>query len=47
MAGYSRPEIEELVRDLPDPIDTQRDGVALMNRGLTMDRLSDRRGGSP
>ena len=45
--GYSKEEIEDLLRDLPDPIDSERDAVALVQRGLTFSKLTDRRGGSP
>jgi hypothetical protein len=34
-------------RDLPDPIDFDRDGEALLNRGISLDRLIDAMGGSP
>ena len=46
-AGYSKEEIEDALRDFPDPIDTERDGTALMKRGFTLGNLMDRRGGSP
>ena len=48
MAGYSKREIEDVLRDFPDdPIDTERHATELTKRGLTMTKLTDRRGGSP
>jgi hypothetical protein len=32
---------------LPDPIDFDRDGEALFEKGISLDRLIDARGGSP
>ena len=46
-AGYSPEEIAEALRDLPDPLDTERDAVELTKRGITWANLTDRRGGSP
>lgn len=46
-AGYSMESIEEVLGDLPDPIDTERDLAALAERGVTGDSLIDRMGGSP
>jgi hypothetical protein len=46
-AGYSQDRIRELLRELPDPIDPDRDGVALVKLGLSADQLMDRMGGSP
>ena len=46
-AGYSQERIEELLRDLPDPIDTQRYGDEIAKRGISRSRLVDRMGGSP
>jgi hypothetical protein len=46
-AGYSQDRIREMLRDLPDPIDPERDGVALFRLGLSADQLMDRMGGSP
>jgi hypothetical protein len=45
--GYSEQQVEDLLRDLPDPIDADRDAAELSNRGLTVDRLRDQMGGSP
>ena len=46
-AGYSPDRIRELLRDVPDPIDPDRDGGALFKLGLSADQLMDRMGGSP
>jgi hypothetical protein len=46
-AGYSKQDIEDMLRSLPDPIDADRDAAELMKLGLTVDRLRDRMGGSP
>ena len=46
-AGYSQEEINDVLRDTPDPIDTERDSEALFKHGITAGRLMDRMGGSP
>jgi DNA-binding CsgD family transcriptional regulator len=46
-AGYSQERIREMLRDLPDPIDRERDSSALFKLGLSADQLMDRMGGSP
>jgi hypothetical protein len=46
-AGYPTPHVQSVLRDLPDPIDFDRDGEALLNRGISVDRLIDAMGGSP
>lgn len=46
-AGFSQARIEELLRELPDPIDTERDAEALSKLGLSSEVLMDRMGGSP
>lgn len=46
-AGYSDDFIHEVLSQLPDPIDLQRDGQILARYGLTSERLMDRMGGSP
>jgi hypothetical protein len=46
-AGYSSQEIEDLLRNLPDPIDSEREATELLKRGITLANLTDRRGGSP
>ena len=46
-AGYLTTRVQSVLRDLPDPIDLDRDGEALFNKGISLDRLIDARGGSP
>jgi hypothetical protein len=46
-AGYPQEQIEELLRQLPDPIDTERDAAACFKLGLSVGSLVDRMGGSP
>jgi hypothetical protein len=46
-AGYSQERIEDVLRDLPDPIDTEREATALAKLGLSPNQLMDRMGGSP
>jgi hypothetical protein len=46
-AGYPQEQIEELLRHLPDPIDTERDAAACFKLGLSVGSLMDRMGGSP
>jgi hypothetical protein len=46
-AGYSQEGIEEVLRHLPDPIDTERDANALAEYGVSRGSLIDRMGGSP
>ena len=46
-AGYSPEQIEEALRDLPDPIDTERDRDAVFKHGISLTTLTDRMGGSP
>jgi hypothetical protein len=46
-AGYSHEEIDAMLRQLPDPIDRERDGPTLTKLGLSLGALMDRRGGSP
>jgi hypothetical protein len=43
-AGYSMTQAQSLLRDLPDPIDFERDGEALLTRGLSLDGLISERG---
>jgi hypothetical protein len=45
--GYTPEQIEEKLRDLPDPIDTTRYGDELYERGIDLAQLMDRMGGSP
>lgn len=46
-AGYSAAQANSVLRDLPDPIDFDRDGQALLSRGISLDRLINAVGGSP
>ncbi|HEY2438503.1 MAG TPA: hypothetical protein VGH93_15075 [Solirubrobacteraceae bacterium] len=46
-AGYSDEFIDELLQQVPDPIDIQRDAQILARYGLSPELLSDRMGGSP
>jgi len=46
-AGYSQELIEHVLRDVPDPIDPDRDDEAFLKHGLTFGALTDRMGGSP
>jgi hypothetical protein len=46
-AGYSDELISEVLSQLPDPIDLQRDQQILARYGLNRERLMDRMGGSP
>ncbi len=46
-AGYSDEIIREVLGQLPDPIDLQRDQQVLARYGLSSERLMDRLGGSP
>jgi hypothetical protein len=46
-AGYSDEFISEILSELPDPIDLDRDHTILARHGLSPERLMDRMGGSP
>lgn len=46
-AGYSDEFIQELLSQLPDPIDLERDQQILARYGISSERLMDRMGGSP
>lgn len=46
-AGYSDEFILEVLNQLPDPIDLQRDQQILARYGLSAERLTERMGGSP
>jgi hypothetical protein len=45
--GYSEEFIREVLSQLPDPIDLERDQLILAQHGLSSERLMDRMGGSP
>lgn len=46
-AGYSDEFIHEVLQQLPDPLDLERDGQILGRYGLSPELLRDRMGGSP
>ena len=46
-AGYSDEFIREVLSQLADPIDLQRDGQTLARHGLSRELLMDRMGASP
>ncbi len=46
-AGYSDEFISDVLSQLPDPFDLQRDRHILDRYGLNTERLMDRMGGSP
>jgi hypothetical protein len=46
-AGHSEELIHEVLSQLPDPIDLQRDQEILARYDLSSERLMDRMGGSP
>jgi hypothetical protein len=46
-AGYTHEQIEEVLRHLPDPIDTDRDEAELFKFGVSTGTLVERMGGSP
>jgi hypothetical protein len=46
-AGYSDELINEILSQLPDPVDIRRDEEILARYGLTRERMMDRMGGSP
>jgi hypothetical protein len=45
--GYSDEFINELLSQLPDPVDLERDQEILARYDLSAERLMDRLGGSP
>jgi hypothetical protein len=46
-AGYPQERMDDVLRHLPDPIDTERDDEAVFKLGVSRDTLMDRMGGSP
>jgi hypothetical protein len=46
-AGYSDEFISEVLSELPDPTDLQRDQPIFARYGLSPERLMERMGGSP
>ena len=46
-AGYSKDQIDEVLRDFPDPIDLEHAREKLLRHGISVGTLMDRRGASP
>jgi hypothetical protein len=46
-AGYSKDEIDDILREFPDPIDLEHAREKLLQRGISLGGLMDRRGASP
>jgi hypothetical protein len=46
-AGYSDEFIRDVLSQLPDPVDLQRDDHVLSRYGLSKEQLMDRMGGNP
>jgi hypothetical protein len=48
-AGYSREQIEAVLREVPDPIDmdSERNVDTFFKHGISYGRVMDRMGGSP
>ena len=46
-AWYSEEVIHEQARQVPDPIDVDRESSLFLRYGITMERLSDLMGASP
>jgi hypothetical protein len=46
-AGYTERQIKDVLRDIADPIDTERDGDELLKRGISAGEMMDRMGASP
>ena len=46
-AGYSDEQIDDVLRQVPDPIDSVRDADVLFKLGVSISALVDRMGGSP
>jgi hypothetical protein len=46
-AGYAQQQIEGVLRDLPDPIDIEREREGFFKHGISLGSLMDRMGGSP
>lgn len=45
--GIPEERVDQLLGELPDPIDFDRDSPILVQHGITRDRLNDLMGGSP
>jgi hypothetical protein len=46
-AGYSTDQIEEVLAEFPDPIDLEHAREKLLQHGISLGNLMDRRGASP
>jgi hypothetical protein len=46
-AGYSREEIDDVLREFPDPIDLEHAREKLLQHGISVGALMDRWGASP
>jgi hypothetical protein len=46
-AGYTEQQIDDVLRDVPDPIDPERHCDAFVKQGVSLGSLVDRMGGSP
>jgi hypothetical protein len=46
-AGFHQEHIDDVLRDLPDPIDIERDADTLVQHGVSREQLINRIGGSP
>lgn len=46
-AGFHQEHIDDVLRDLPDPIDIELDADALVKHPVSREQLIDRIGGSP
>jgi hypothetical protein len=46
-AGYSPEVVKELIAQLPDPVDVDRDAAILARYGVTRGRLMELMGASP
>jgi len=46
-AGYSKDQIDDVLREFPDPIDLEHAREKLLQRGISLGALMDRRGASP
>jgi hypothetical protein len=45
--GYSPEQIEDVLREFPDPIDIDHSRDALLRHGISLGGLMDQMGGSP
>jgi hypothetical protein len=46
-AGLSHDLVQDLLKDLPDPVDLDRDAAVMDRHGITRTQLTDMMGGSP